>query len=100
VSDHDRFSAFEGAVERRDHLLLFRSVHYLSPVGGSGQGLNRRLHLAGPSSALRTEARIGAHALSPQTSPKRASPRCLVRTDPGLAPETGCLRLCGPLSGL
>src|SRR5216684_8151243 len=33
VSDHDRGGVLENAVQRRDHLLLLRSVHFLSPVG-------------------------------------------------------------------
>src|ERR1700730_10621704 len=52
VSDHDRGGVLENAVQRRDHLLLLRSVHFLSPVGVSGRSGKRRLHLAGPSSAF------------------------------------------------
>jgi hypothetical protein len=33
VSNHDRLGVFEDAVQGRDLLLLFRSVHFLSPVG-------------------------------------------------------------------
>jgi hypothetical protein len=48
VSNHDRLGVFEDAVQGRDLLLLFRSVHCLSPVGSgnsaAGFTLPARIH--------------------------------------------------------
>jgi hypothetical protein len=59
MSDHDRLGVFEHAMEARDLLLLFRSVHFLSPVGDgtSAAGFtlparDRRLDTGGNGSAL------------------------------------------------
>src|ERR1700687_402970 len=76
VSDHDRGGVLENAVQRRDHLLLLRSVHFLSPVGASGRSGKRRLHLAGPSSAFAGQ-RNGSTFQSPVPlglPPRRSGP--------------------------